>query len=84
MIAGLYKEGPVPEGMKLFTFPKLEWAKFKCFGPLPTALQDLNTKIFRAKARRRASAVCRGSFFVGRTERIAIIPAETAKSSLRA
>ncbi|MBR2106277.1 MAG: GyrI-like domain-containing protein, partial [Treponema sp.] len=35
------------EGMKLFTFPKLEWAKFKCFGPLPTALQDLNTKIFR-------------------------------------
>lgn len=35
MIAGLYKEGPVPEGMKLFTFTKLEWAKFKCFGPLP-------------------------------------------------
>lgn len=47
MIAGHYKGGPVPEGMKLFTFPKLEWAKFKCFGPLPTALQDLNTKIFR-------------------------------------
>ena len=47
MIAGRYKGGPVPEGMKLFTFPKLEWAKFKCFGPLPTALQDLNTKIFR-------------------------------------
>ena len=47
MIAGRYKGGYVPEGMKLFTFPKLEWAKFKCFGPLPTALQDLNTKIFR-------------------------------------
>ena len=47
MIAGLYKEGPVPEGIELFTFPKLEWAKFKCFDPLPTALQDLNTKIFR-------------------------------------
>ena len=47
MIAGLYKGGLVPEGMKLFTFPKLEWAKFKCFGPLPKALQDLNTKIFR-------------------------------------
>ena len=65
MIAGRYKEGPVPEGMKLFTFPKLEWAKFKCLGPLLTALQGLNTKIFRAKARRRARAVCRGSFFVG-------------------
>ena len=65
MIAGRYKEGPVPEEMKLFAFPKHEWAKFKCLGPLPTALQDLNTKIFRAKARRRARAVYRGSFFVG-------------------
>ena len=47
MIAGRYKGGPVPEGMKLFTFPKLDWAKFKCVGPLPTALQSLNTKIFQ-------------------------------------
>ena len=84
MITGLYKGGSVPEGMILFTFPKLEWAKFKCLGPLPTALQDLNTKIFRAKASRRARAVLRVSFFVGWTERIATIPAETAKSSLRA
>lgn len=47
MIAGRYQGGEVPEGMQLFTFPALEWAKFPCTGPLPGALQSLNTKIFR-------------------------------------
>ena len=37
-----------------------------------------------AKARSRAVAVRRVSFFVGCTERMATIPAETAKSNLRA
>ena len=37
-----------------------------------------------AKARKRARAVRRVSFFVGCTERIATIPAETEKSSLSA
>ena len=37
-----------------------------------------------AKARSRARAVRRVSFFVGCTERMATIPAETAKSNLRA
>lgn len=47
LIAGLYKGGNIPEGMKTFQFPELDWAKFKCFGKLPETLQDLNTKIFK-------------------------------------
>lgn len=47
LIAGLYQGGVVPEGMELFTFPGMEWAKFRCVGPLPGALQSVNTRIFR-------------------------------------
>lgn len=47
MIAGRYSGGPVPEGMEVYTFPAAEWAKFRCSGPLPGALQAVNTKIFR-------------------------------------
>lgn len=46
MIAGKYQGGEVPEGMKLFELPALQWAKFSCCGPLPGALQSVNTKIF--------------------------------------
>lgn len=46
MIAGKYTGGNVPEGMKIFEVPQFEWAKFKCVGPLPTALQCVNTQIF--------------------------------------
>ena len=47
LIAGLYQGGNVPEGMALHTLPEMDWAVFPCVGPLPGALQSLNTKIFR-------------------------------------
>lgn len=46
LIAGEYTEGKVPEGMTVYEFPDMEWAKFPCTGPLPGALQSVNTKIF--------------------------------------
>ncbi len=45
-IAGAYQGGQVPEGMKVFEVPAGEWAKFKCVGPMPEALQTVNTRIF--------------------------------------
>lgn len=47
LIAGKYRGGEVPEGMRLYEFPALEWAKFRCTGPMPGALQSLNTRVFR-------------------------------------
>lgn len=47
LIAGIYDGGPVPEGLTLYSFPDTEWAKFRCCGPMPGALQSVNTKIFR-------------------------------------
>lgn len=47
LIAGKYDGRPVPEGLEVFTFPPLEWAKFRCSGPLPESLQSVNTKIFQ-------------------------------------
>lgn len=47
MAAGVYKGGEIPEGMKLFEIPATEWAKFACVGPMPGALQTINTQIFR-------------------------------------
>jgi len=47
MIAGTYQGGPVPEGLELYDIPALTWAKFKCQGPMPGALQSVNTKIFQ-------------------------------------
>ena len=46
IIAGLYKGGEVPEGMVLKNFEDMSWVKFKCIGPLPGALQALNTKVW--------------------------------------
>ena len=45
-IAGAYQGGEVPEGMKVFEVPAGEWAKFRCTGPMPEALQAVNTRIF--------------------------------------
>lgn len=45
-IAGAYQGGEVPEGMKVFEIPASEWAKFRCVGPMPDALQAVNTRIF--------------------------------------
>lgn len=47
LIAGKYRGGEVPEGMVVYEFPDAEWAIFNCVGPMPTALQNLNTKIFQ-------------------------------------
>lgn len=47
MIAGTYKGGPVPDGMQLYTLPAGSWAKFRCVGPMPGALQSVNTEIFK-------------------------------------
>ena len=47
LIAGRYTGGDVPESMTLFEFPQGEWAKFKTKGPMPDALQALNTAIFK-------------------------------------
>ncbi len=47
MIAGEYHGETVPEGMKVFEFPDMEWAKFRCVGPMPGALQSVNTRIFK-------------------------------------
>ena len=47
MIAGNYDGGEVPDGMEVYEIPALTWAKFKCVGPIPQALQAVNTKIFK-------------------------------------
>lgn len=47
LVAGEYKGGDVPEGLTTYEFPDVEWAKFISRGPIPTALQSVNTKIFK-------------------------------------
>lgn len=47
LIAGRYDGQEVPEGLKVFTLPALEWARFRCSGPMPEAMQSVNTKIFQ-------------------------------------
>lgn len=56
MIAGTCKSntlkekesiGNIPAEMKVFEIPAYEWAKFKCIGPMPEALQTVNTRIFK-------------------------------------
>ena len=46
MIAGRYDGREVPERLTVISLPELEWAKFRCSGPMPQALQAVNTKIF--------------------------------------
>ena len=46
-IAGLYRGGQVPEGLKLYTFPESDWAMFSAKGALPKSLQDLNTQVWQ-------------------------------------
>lgn len=47
LIAGRYTGGDVPEGMMVYEFPTSDWAVFDCVGPIPNALQSLNTKIWK-------------------------------------
>lgn len=37
----------LPEGFKKIRIPPLTWAKFHCIGPMPQALQAMNTRIFK-------------------------------------
>lgn len=47
MIADPYNPvNEVPEGFVTRTIPSFTWAVFPCKGPVPTALQDVNKKIF--------------------------------------
>ncbi|MFA7117528.1 MAG: AraC family transcriptional regulator [Sphaerochaetaceae bacterium] len=46
LIADPYEKGPVPEGFKIMEIPSFTWAIFTCKGPLPEALQSVNTRIF--------------------------------------
>lgn len=46
LIAGEYMGGDVPEGMTVYELPRGDWAIFDCTGPLPEALQSVNTRIF--------------------------------------
>lgn len=52
LIAGKYcgqnlPQQDLPQGVILHTFPDMKWAKFRCTGPLPGALQSVNTRIFK-------------------------------------
>lgn len=47
-IAGEYKGGRVPEGLKLCTLPESDWAVFTAHGPLPGSLQSLNMEIWQS------------------------------------
>ena len=47
LVAGKYTGGSVPEGMIVYEFPRSDWAVFNCIGPIPYALQSVNTQIFR-------------------------------------
>lgn len=47
IIAGCYDGQAIPEGMSIIEIPIATWAKFKCSGPLPGALQSVNTKIYK-------------------------------------
>ncbi len=46
LIAGIYQGGPVPAGLTLREIPAMEWAIFSCTGPMPGALQAVNTEVF--------------------------------------
>ena len=47
LIADLYDPARnVPEGFVLRTIPAFTWAVFPCRGPMPNALQDVNTRIY--------------------------------------
>ena len=47
LVAGKYTGGDVPEGMVVYEFPRSDWAVFNCIGPIPEALQSVNTRIFK-------------------------------------
>ena len=47
IIGGYYREGEVPNKLKIFELPAMEWAKFRCVGPMPKAMQAVSTQIYK-------------------------------------
>lgn len=47
IVGGMYSGGKVPNGLVVEKFPATEWIKFTCKGKNPSALQRLNTQVFR-------------------------------------
>ena len=47
LVAGRYAGGEVPQGMSILELPESDWAIFDCTGPLPEAMQSVNTRIFK-------------------------------------
>lgn len=46
MIAGKYRGGDIPDGFEIRKIRPMTWAVFTCYGPIPEALQSVNTQIF--------------------------------------
>ncbi|WP_236354748.1 AraC family transcriptional regulator [Konateibacter massiliensis] len=46
IIADTYEGGEVPDGFEVVEIPAYSWAIFTCLGPMPGALQTVNTRIF--------------------------------------
>lgn len=46
LVAGIYDGGKIPEGLEVVEIPALTWAKFRCIGPMPETLQNMNTRIY--------------------------------------
>lgn len=46
-IAGEYRGGTIPQGFTLVQVPAARWAKFKCTGPVPSAIQAMNSAIYK-------------------------------------
>mgnify|MGYP003306557682 CR=1 FL=1 len=47
MIAGFYKGGDLPVGMTMYELKHSKWAKFRCIGAMPNAIQELSERIWK-------------------------------------
>ena len=47
MIAGIYQGGDLPVGMTMYELKHSKWAKFRCVGAMPTAIQQLSERIWK-------------------------------------
>jgi AraC family transcriptional regulator len=46
LIADNYDGGEIPKGFEVVEIPTYNWAIFRCVGPMPGAIQAVNTRIF--------------------------------------
>lgn len=47
ILGGKYTGGDVPDGMVVYELPHTEWAVFDCIGPMPKAIQEMTTRIYK-------------------------------------